>query len=141
MLQGRGSGRGGVDAAVDGVVQMDADRLGFDDGAFDTVVDTFGLCSFEDPVATLHEMRRVCRVGGRVLLLEHGRSSWGAVNYLLDRSSIGHAVRWGCFWNRDIQRIVAAVPGFKVVEQQRHHLGTTPVYVLERVEVKATSLH
>jgi methyltransferase OMS1 len=132
-LQGRGSGRGGVDAAVESVVQMDADRLGFDDGAFDTVVDTFGLCSFEDPVATLHEMRRVCRVGGRVLLLEHGRSSWGAVNYLLDRSSTGHAARWGCFWNRDIQRIVAAVPGFQVVEQQRHHLGTTSVYVLERV--------
>lgn len=132
-LSGRGAGRGGVDAMVEAVVQMDADRLNFTDGAFDTVVDTFGLCSFEDPSATLGEMRRVCRVGGRVLLLEHGRSSFPPVNYLLDRSSTGHAVRWGCFWNRDIHRIVAAVPGFRVVEQQRHHLGTTYVYVLERV--------
>ena len=29
--------------------------------SFDSVVDTFGLCSFEDPVRALREMGRVCR--------------------------------------------------------------------------------
>eukprot|EP00946_MAST-07B_sp_MAST-7B-sp1_P001369 g1369.t1 len=33
-------------------------ELEFDDSSFDTVVDTFGLCSFEDPVESLREMKR-----------------------------------------------------------------------------------
>ena len=37
--------------------------MGFESGSFDTVVDTFGLCSYEDPVAALREMARVCRRG------------------------------------------------------------------------------
>ena len=52
--------------------------MGFKAGSFDTVVDTFGLCSYEDPVAALREMARVCKRGdqrGRILLIEHGRSS------------------------------------------------------------------
>ena len=39
--------------------------MGFESGSFDTVVDTFGLCSYEDPVAALREMARVCRRGDR----------------------------------------------------------------------------
>lgn len=53
----------------------DAARLAqFSDDSFDTVVDTFGLCSFDDPVAVLKEMQRVCKPDGKILLLEHGRS-------------------------------------------------------------------
>ncbi len=54
---------------------MDAQHLAFRDGSFDIVVSTLGTCTFPDPVQALREMRRVCRPGGHILLLEHGRSS------------------------------------------------------------------
>jgi ubiquinone/menaquinone biosynthesis C-methylase UbiE len=50
-----------------------------------------GLCSYEDPEKALREMARVCKTeqqGGRILLLEHGRSWLWPVNVLLDRSVI-----------------------------------------------------
>ncbi|MCL5026653.1 MAG: class I SAM-dependent methyltransferase [Chloroflexi bacterium] len=50
---------------------MDAQALAFPDASFDTVVATFVFCSVPDPVQGLREVRRVCRPGGQVLLLEH----------------------------------------------------------------------
>jgi ubiquinone/menaquinone biosynthesis C-methylase UbiE len=40
-------------------ILMDGHTLHFDDNTFDTVVDTFGLCSFEEPEKVLEEMQRV----------------------------------------------------------------------------------
>lgn len=51
--------------------QMDAQRLGFPDASFDTVVATFVFCSVPDPEVGLGEIRRVLRPGGRLVLLEH----------------------------------------------------------------------
>lgn len=94
-------------------------------GEWDYVVDTFGLCSYEDPVAALREMRRVLKPGGQLLLLEHGRSSrWRVVNRLLDASNEGHVCKHGCAWNREILSIVEAA-GLKVLELDTTHLGTT----------------
>jgi SAM-dependent methyltransferase len=39
------------------------------------VIDTFGLCSFENPREVLTEMQRVVKHDGRILLLEHGMQS------------------------------------------------------------------
>jgi len=52
----------------------DASHIPYSNDTFDTVVSTFGLCSFDDPVAVLKEMQRICKPGGKLLLLEHGRS-------------------------------------------------------------------
>ena len=43
-------------------IQMDSSSLKFPDNSFDTVIDTFGLCSFDDPVQVLKEMQRVWRL-------------------------------------------------------------------------------
>jgi len=123
----------------------DAANTGFEPRSFDTVVDTFGLCSFEDPVAALREMSRVCRKGftkknargavddesappGKIYLLEHGRSDWAWLSNILDRHADPHAKRWGCYWNRDILAIVREA-GLEIESVARYHLGTTYVIV------------
>lgn len=104
---------------------MRADELAFADGQFDTVVDTFGLCSMDDSTRALREMQRVCKKdGGRILLLEHGRSSYAWLSGLLDKFADLHAQKWGCHWNRDILALVEKA-GLEVETVQRFHFGTT----------------
>lgn len=50
------------------------------DNSVDCVVDTFGLCSFDDPGRVLQEAARVCKPGGRIYLLEHGQSHYEWLN-------------------------------------------------------------
>lgn len=51
--------------------EMDVQHLSLPDGAFDSVVATLVFCSVPDPALGFSEVARVCRPGGRVLLLEH----------------------------------------------------------------------
>ena len=57
------------------LVEAPAEALPFEDDSFDTVVSLTVLCTVEDPARTLGEIRRVLRPGGRLLFLEHVRSS------------------------------------------------------------------
>lgn len=63
---------------------MDAQRLAFPDDSFDSVVASYVFCSVPDPVRGLEEARRVCQPGGKVLLLEHVRSSNPLLGRLMD---------------------------------------------------------
>eukprot|EP01066_Platyproteum_vivax_P002016 Platyproteum_vivax@DN12493_c0_g1_i1.p1 len=80
--------------------------LKYPDDTFDTVVDTFGICSYELPVETLNELSRVCKPDGRVLLLEHGASTWWLVNASMATHRVKHAWKFGCYYNRNILDIV-----------------------------------
>ena len=53
------------------LLQMDAADLKFADGVFDIVYAPYLISVVPDPVRVAHEMRRVCRLGGRVILLNH----------------------------------------------------------------------
>lgn len=63
----------------------DVQRLSFDDEAFDTVFTSCVFCSVSDPVMGLHELRRVLRKGGRLLMVEHVRSRGRLLGGLMDR--------------------------------------------------------
>ncbi|MGZ4165288.1 MAG: class I SAM-dependent methyltransferase [Solirubrobacteraceae bacterium] len=53
-------------------VQGEAERLPFEDGAFDALTFTYLLRYVDDPPATLRELARVVRPGGRIGMVEFG---------------------------------------------------------------------
>jgi SAM-dependent methyltransferase len=81
---------------------MDAHWLDFPERSFDTVVSTFGLCAFSDPVAALREMARVCRADGLILLLDHGRSDTAWIAGLQDMLAGSWSAYLGRHWNHDL---------------------------------------
>ena len=98
---------------------------------YDTVIQTMGLCSTPDPAGMIRNLGKVVKPGsGRILLLEHGRSHYRWMDQVLDATAKGHAAQHGCWWNRDIGKIVGEVVGeedfgLEVVEMKRYNFGTT----------------
>lgn len=83
------------------LVQAAAERIPYADGRFDTVLVTWTLCTVENPSATLAEVRRVLRPGGRLVFIEHTRS----VQPALARAQRGLTPLWrrllgGCHLDR-----------------------------------------
>jgi len=56
------------------LLEMDAANLKFADDSFDIVYAPYVISVVPDPVAVTREMRRVCRPGGRIIILNHFRS-------------------------------------------------------------------
>jgi phosphatidylethanolamine/phosphatidyl-N-methylethanolamine N-methyltransferase len=56
------------------LLEMDAADLKFRDSTFDIVYAPYVISVVPDPVAVVREMRRVCRPGGRIIILNHFRS-------------------------------------------------------------------
>jgi ubiquinone/menaquinone biosynthesis C-methylase UbiE len=60
----------------------DAQTLPFEDGSFDTVVCTYSLCSVPDEAQAISEMKRVLKPGGRLILVDHVRSTLKPILWL-----------------------------------------------------------
>jgi phosphatidylethanolamine/phosphatidyl-N-methylethanolamine N-methyltransferase len=56
------------------LLQMDAANMKFADDTFDIVYAPYVISVVPDPVAVTREMYRVCRPGGRIVILNHFRS-------------------------------------------------------------------
>ena len=100
----------------------DAERLEFADESFDTVVCTYSLCTIPNDAQAVSEMRRVLRLGGKLLLAEHLRSPVGTVRAvqrllepLADRFAADHLLR-------EPLELVRA-EGLVVEELERRKLG------------------
>ncbi len=61
-------------AHVEGLHAMDATALTFEDGAFDVVIAMYVVSVVEEPDRVVAEMRRVCKPGGRIIIVNHFRT-------------------------------------------------------------------
>jgi len=102
--------------------EMDAQDLDFPDDSFDTVISSLSTCTFPEPFAALAEMDRVCALDGRVLLLEHGRSSVGPIARFQDWRADAHFEKHNCRWNQDPLAVVGQSP-LDVVDSSSAVLG------------------
>ena len=64
---------------------LSAEQIPLPDASFDTVLITYTLCTIPDPLAALHEMRRVLAPGGQLLYCEHGRAPDASVRRWQER--------------------------------------------------------
>ena len=121
------------------IAQSALDPIESPPGGFDTVLQTMGICSVGDSVRLLRQLGSLVNPDrGRILLLEHGRSHYDWLNSWLDSSAPGHADRYGCWWNKDIGKIVEE-SGLEVVCLKRYHLGTTWWIELRPTKSKVTA--
>lgn len=90
------------------VSRTSAERLPFEDRTFDCVVSTWTLCTIQEPLAALREIRRVLKSEGVFLFLEHGRSDDARTAAWQDRlNPIQNVIGCGCNLNRRIDQLIA----------------------------------
>lgn len=104
------------------VREGDAHNLPFADESFDSVVCTFSLCNIPDLPQAVSEMKRVLRPGGRLILVDHVRSTshpvlWiqKLIEFFSVRIDGDHMTRRPAAHVREV--------GFEIKEQERFRLG------------------
>ncbi|MBA3261794.1 MAG: class I SAM-dependent methyltransferase [Thermoleophilaceae bacterium] len=101
------------------VVDAVADRLPFEDGAFDAAVAVLVLCSAPSQPAALAELHRVVRPGGELRFYEHVVGTSTRLALLQRVVAPGLAkVFGGCRADRDTGRAIEAA-GFKIERCRR----------------------
>lgn len=66
------------------LMEMDAQNMDFPDNYFDCVFTTCVFCSVPDPVKGLKEISRVCKPGGKIIMIEHVRSEKAVLGVVMD---------------------------------------------------------
>ena len=89
------------------LVHLSAEALPLASASFDSVVCTYTLCSIEDPLAALREMRRVLKPNGRLLFAEHGLAPDASVSRWQRRlEPYWRQLAGGCRLTRDVPELL-----------------------------------
>lgn len=88
------------------MLEVDIETIEFEDDSFDTIVSSLGFCGYQDPVGVMNKLSGWCRPDGKVLLLEHGVSTFrplGLLQKMIDPLALKMV---GCHQKRDIAQLV-----------------------------------
>jgi ubiquinone/menaquinone biosynthesis C-methylase UbiE len=107
---------------------MDCEDLDLPDQCFDTVISSFALCTYSNPVKALSEMARVCRSDGKLLLLEHGRSSYEWLGKRQDRKAKNNYQYLYCNLNREPLKLLEQI---KITILKRRYFSFKTIYLVE----------
>ena len=72
-------------AQVAELLEMDAEKMSFEDNSFDAVLALYVASVVPDPARFVAEMRRVCRPGGTILIVNHFMSENGVMRFVEKR--------------------------------------------------------
>ena len=120
------------------MVAVDVRGIHADAGRFDTIVMTFTLCSIEDPITALREMKRVLGDGGRLLFCEHGLApEQGVKAWQHCLTPWWKPLAGGCHLNRDIPALIQEA-GFVIERLDTGYIkGPRPMtFLYEGVAIK-----
>lgn len=118
---------------VEGLVVMDAARLGFPDAYFDAVTAPYVLTVVPEPHATLDELARVVKPGGEIILVNHigsGQGLTGWIESALAKSSAELGWRPEFAWSV-LGGWIDAEPSVRLVE--RRTLPPLGLFTLARI--------
>jgi len=110
------------------VLRAPAEDLPFEDDSFDTVVTTLVLCGVDDQPRAVREARRVLRLGGRLLFLEHVRADDPDFARFQDRMNWLNRIVVGCDCNRPTLETIEAA-GFAVSQLEHMTMPKAPKFV------------
>lgn len=97
------------------------EELPIEDGAIDTVVLTYTLCSIPNPAKAMREMRRVLKPSGELLFAEHGLSPDVTVQRWQRRlNPLWRRLAGGCNIDRRMDDLIASA-GFRFVELENEY--------------------
>ncbi len=98
-----------------------AEALPLADASADVAVTTFSLCTIPDPLAALHELRRVLKPGATLLFAEHGLAPDASVERWQHRlNPLWRKVAGGCNLDRRIDALITEA-GFEFVSLRREY--------------------
>jgi ubiquinone/menaquinone biosynthesis C-methylase UbiE len=104
------------------MVAGSAQAIPFDDATFDSVLMTYSLCSMDDPLAALREMRRVLKPHAPLFFCEHGRAPDPAVRRWQERLTPGWSrIAGGCHLDRDIGALLTEA-GMRSADMRAQYL-------------------
>lgn len=82
-------------------VQANAEHLPFDDNAFHCITIAFGLRNVTDQAQALRSMNRVCKPGGKLMVLEFSKPTVPGLNILYDWYSFSILPKLGQWISKD----------------------------------------
>ena len=117
-----------ISVPVEFVPQSAEEKLPLEDQSVDTVVVTWSLCSMNDPLRALHQVRRVLRPAGQLLFVEHGLAPDAHVKTWQNRMNpIWRRIGGGCNLNRKIDDLIRSA-GLEISELEMKYLpGPKPL--------------
>jgi SAM-dependent methyltransferase len=122
LLRMTGKKSGSVSFPLD-LISATAEQIPVADGAIDTVVVTWALCSIPEPDKALAEIRRVLKLGGELIFAEHGLAPDPKVRARQNRfNAPWKVIAGGCNLNRPVEQLISSA-GFSMVKLETTYLS------------------